>query len=106
MFNAHETDEHRLDVAPRIVVAVDGSKANRAAVPWAAETAIGAALPLASVQRVDQALRTPMTGTLGAAALLLMDGLTGEQERVTRKLQHSARLLPELLNDILDFSNF
>ncbi len=49
-------------------------------------------------------LRTPMTGVLGMADLLLITGLTAEQEDITSRLIRSAQVLIDLLNDILDFS--
>ncbi len=49
-------------------------------------------------------LRTPMTGVLGMADLLLISGLSREQEDLTERLMRSATLLLDLLNDILDLS--
>jgi PAS domain S-box-containing protein len=49
-------------------------------------------------------LRTPMTGVLGMADLLLISGLSSEQEDLTRRLMRSAQVLLDLLNDVLDFS--
>ncbi len=49
-------------------------------------------------------LRTPMTGVLGMADLLLISGLSKEQEDLTDRLIRSARVLLDLLNDILDLS--
>ena len=49
-------------------------------------------------------LRTPMTGVLGMADLLLLSGLSSEQEDLTKRLIRSASVLLDLLNDILDLS--
>lgn len=49
-------------------------------------------------------LRTPMTGVLGMADLLLISGLSKDQEDLTDRLIRSARVLLDLLNDILDLS--
>ena len=49
-------------------------------------------------------LRTPMTGVIGMADLLMISGLSGEQEGLTKLLLRSARGLLDLLNDLLDFS--
>lgn len=49
-------------------------------------------------------LRTPMTGIIGMADLLLDSKLGGEQRKQVKMLSHSARLLLDLLNEILDLS--
>ena len=49
-------------------------------------------------------LRTPMAGLLGMADLLLLSGLNTEQIGLTQRLQRSARVLLDILNDILDLS--
>jgi PAS domain S-box-containing protein len=49
-------------------------------------------------------LRTPLTGVIGMADLLLGSKLTIEQEKQVRMLTGSARILLDLLNEILDLS--
>ncbi len=49
-------------------------------------------------------IRTPMNGVLGMASLLVNSGLTGEQLKFAKTVQHSSELLLRVINDILDFS--
>lgn len=49
-------------------------------------------------------LRTPMTGIIGMSELLLESKLTDEQSKQMNMLAHSARILLDLLNEILDLS--
>lgn len=49
-------------------------------------------------------LRTPMTGIIGMAELLLGSTRSPEQEKQLRLLTKSARILLDLLNEILDLS--
>jgi PAS domain S-box-containing protein len=49
-------------------------------------------------------LRTPMTGIIGMAELLLGSQLTAEQTKQMQMLSHSAHILLDLLNEILDLS--
>ncbi len=49
-------------------------------------------------------LRTPMTGIIGMAELLLGSALTAEQTKQMQMLSHSANILLDLLNEILDLS--
>ena len=50
-------------------------------------------------------LRTPMNGVLGLLALMRQQRLTGHQERLLDKAEHSGRQMIGLLGDILDFSS-
>ncbi|MBL8643044.1 MAG: PAS domain S-box protein [Rhodospirillaceae bacterium] len=49
-------------------------------------------------------LRTPMTGIIGMAELLLGSQMTAEQTKQMQMLSHSAHILLDLLNEILDLS--
>gem|GEM_PF-806009 len=49
-------------------------------------------------------LRTPLTGVIGMADLLLGSMLTPDQEKQVQMLTRSARILLDLLNEILDLS--
>ena len=49
-------------------------------------------------------VRTPMTGVMGTAGLLLDTKLTPEQQQFARIIQNSGQALLSVLNDILDFS--
>ncbi|MFC7681088.1 PAS domain S-box protein [Paenibacillus sp. GCM10028914] len=49
-------------------------------------------------------IRTPMNGMIGMADLLLVSGLTEEQQSYTEILRTSSEALLAILNDILDFS--
>jgi len=49
-------------------------------------------------------VRTPMTGVLGMAGLLMETGLTPEQSDYARIIQTSGEALLAIINDILDFS--
>lgn len=50
-------------------------------------------------------IRTPMNGILGMNRLLLESDLTPEQRDHANTLLHSAEILSNLLDDLLDFSN-
>ena len=50
-------------------------------------------------------LRTPMNGVLGLLALVRQQSLTGHQQRLLEKAEHSGRQMIGLLGDILDFSS-
>lgn len=49
-------------------------------------------------------IRTPMNGILGLSSLLLETPLQTKQEDMVRHLQKSAKMLLEIVNDILDYS--
>ena len=50
-------------------------------------------------------IRTPLTAILGMSHLALQSGLNPKQRNYIEKVQHSAELLLDTLNDVLDFSN-
>lgn len=49
-------------------------------------------------------VRTPLTSVLGAAELLVEDGLTAHQHRMVQLIHRSGQRLLRLVNDILDIS--
>ena len=49
-------------------------------------------------------IRTPMNGILGLSGLLLETPLQTKQEEMVKHLQKSAKMLLEIVNDILDYS--
>jgi protein-histidine pros-kinase len=57
-----------------------------------------------SLAVIAHELRTPMSGLIGMADLLLSTGLTGEQREYLETIQSSARSLVRLLNDLVEYS--
>jgi two-component system sensor histidine kinase/response regulator len=57
-----------------------------------------------SLAVIAHELRTPMSGLIGMADLLLDTGLTGEQRDYLETIQSSARSLVRLLNDLVEYS--
>jgi two-component system, sensor histidine kinase and response regulator len=57
-----------------------------------------------SLAVIAHELRTPMSGLIGMADLLLDTGLTGEQREYLETIQSSARSLVRLLNDLVEYS--
>lgn len=53
---------------------------------------------------VSHEIRTPITGVLGMADLLVSTGLNSEQQNLLARLTRSAHTLLDLISDILDFS--
>ena len=50
-------------------------------------------------------IRTPMNGILGLSELLLQSSLDEKQKKMLQNLNHSAKMLLDIISDILDFSN-
>jgi protein-histidine pros-kinase len=57
-----------------------------------------------SLAVIAHELRTPMSGLIGMADLLLNTGLSGEQRDYLETIQSSARSLVRLLNDLVEYS--
>lgn len=53
---------------------------------------------------ISQEIRTPMEGIVGMTDLLLLSGLTADQEHFAQTVKSSAGSLLKLLNQMLDFS--
>ena len=68
----------------------------------AAETANAAKNRFLAV--VSHEIRTPITGILGMADLMVSSGLREEQQELLTRLTRSTHNLLDLINDILDFS--
>lgn len=54
--------------------------------------------------RMSHEVRTPMNGVLGMTELLLGTTLNHQQRRFTETVQHSAKSLLEIIDDLLDYS--
>ena len=57
-----------------------------------------------SLAVIAHELRTPMSGLIGMADLLLGTGLTGEQREYLETIQSAARSLVRLLNDLVEYT--
>jgi len=56
------------------------------------------------LDRMSHELRTPMNGVVGMTELLERTGLSGTQARLTQTIRSSARVLLQIVNDLLDLS--
>ncbi|MFP4684212.1 MAG: cache domain-containing protein, partial [Ectothiorhodospira sp.] len=54
--------------------------------------------------RMSHEIRTPMNAILGLSELVLLDGVEGQSREFMQIIQHSARHLLSVINDILDLS--
>lgn len=50
-------------------------------------------------------MRTPMHGMMGASSLLMESDLTNEQNELAQIIEELGKILSQVINDILDYSN-
>jgi PAS domain S-box-containing protein len=101
MVDLTERDESR----QRIDAFARQLQENNAALAHALESAREATrLKSLFLANMSHEIRTPMNGVLGMAELLLVSGLSPEQERLARAVGRSGEHLLAIINDILDFS--
>ncbi|KFY57138.1 hypothetical protein V496_06528 [Pseudogymnoascus sp. VKM F-4515 (FW-2607)] len=53
----------------------------------------------------DHEMRTPMHGMMGASSLLMESDLTNEQNELAQIIEELGKILSQVINDILDYSN-
>jgi hypothetical protein len=56
------------------------------------------------IANMSHEIRTPLNGIVGAAELLRLSGLDAAQRQAAQIIDHSARALLAVVNDVLDFS--